>query len=461
MSPEEVWQAAKSQLQMQLDRASYETWVKQAEFVRFEAADGLFVMSAPNTYVCDMLNTRLNTKIERMLSHITNQPVRALFEVARKVEPSAASLAADDMPLLKLASPALEPTFDAPSIEELVRAPRLPDLPNGDLNERYTFERFVVSPHNQMVYQAARAVAESPGLLYNPFLIHGGVGVGKTHLLQAIGHEARRRGKLVLYVSSEVFVSEFVSAIRNGQSAMFRQRYRSVDVLLIDDVQFFMGKESTQDEFFHTYNALLQWNKQVVMVSDRHPRDLNNIDERLRSRFQGGLVLDIQAPELETRRCIVDMWSEERGVQLPTDVIEAIIAAPVSVRELEGLFMQLCARASIGTLRREHIDSLTRRYNQPRDRLTLERIIEVTAQKSGLLVEDLLGKKRSEPISQARQIAMYLCRELTGYSLPQIGDAFQRNHSTVVHACNKVIADMNDDPMFRARIEKIRKALGR
>lgn len=446
---------------MQLDRASYETWVKQAEFVRFDAQDSLFVMSAPSSTICDMLNTRLNTKIERMLSHLANQPVRALFEVVRKAEPSIAPLALDDMPLLKLAPSPEEPMLDAPSIEELVRAPRLPGLPDGDLNERYTFERFVVSPHNQMVYQAARAVAESPGLLYNPFLIHGGVGVGKTHLLQAIGHEARKRDKLVLYISSEVFVSEFVSAIRSGQTAMFRQRYRSVDVLLLDDVQFFMGKESTQDEFFHTYNALLQWNKQIVMVSDRHPRDLNNIDERLRSRFQGGLVLDIQAPELETRRCIVEMWSEERSVRLPSDVVEAITAAPVSVRELEGLFMQLCARATMGTLRREHIDALTRRYGQPRERLTLERIIEMTAQKSGLLVEDLIGKKRSEPISQARQIAMYLCRELTTCSLPQIGDAFQRNHSTVVHACNKVIADMNDDPMFRARVDKIRKALER
>lgn len=446
---------------MQLDRASYETWVKQAEFVRFDAQDSLFVMSAPSSTICDMLNTRLNTKIERMLSHLANQPVRALFEVVRKAEPSIAPLALDDMPLLKLAPSPEEPMLDAPSIVELVRAPRLPGLPDGDLNERYTFERFVVSPHNQMVHQAARAVAESPGLLYNPFLIHGGVGVGKTHLLQAIGHEARKRDKLVLYISSEVFVSEFVSAIRSGQTAMFRQRYRSVDVLLLDDVQFFMGKESTQDEFFHTYNALLQWNKQIVMVSDRHPRDLNNIDERLRSRFQGGLVLDIQAPELETRRCIVEMWSEERSVKLPSDVIEAITAAPVSVRELEGLFMQLCARAMMGTLRREHIDALTRRYGQPRERLTLERIIEMTAQKSGLLVEDLIGKKRSEPISQARQIAMYLCRELTTCSLPQIGDAFQRNHSTVVHACNKVIADMNDDPMFRARVDKIRKSLER
>ncbi len=460
MSPEEVWAATKSQLQMQLDRASYETWVKQAEFIRFDAEEAVFVMGAPNVYVCDMLNSRLNRKIERLLSDIANQPVRARFEVARAAETTAASLVGDEMPLLKLAAP-LEAHIDPPSIEELVRAPRLPDLPEGDLNERYTFERFIVSPHNQMVYQAARAVAEAPGQMYNPFLIYGGVGVGKTHLLQAIGHKARQGGKKVLYVSSEVFVSEFVSALRGGQTAMFRQRYRSVDVLLIDDVQFFMGKESTQDEFFHTYNALLQWNKQVVMASDRHPRDLNNIDERLRSRFQGGLVLDIQAPELETRQCIVKMWSEERGTQLPPDVVEAICTAVVSVRELEGLFLQIHARAALGGLRREQLEALTRRYHQPRERLTLNRIIEVTAQKSGLLVEDLIGKKRSEPVSQARQIAMYLCRELTTCSLPQIGDAFKRNHSTVVHACNKIIADMNADPMFRARVDKIRRALER
>lgn len=459
VTPQDVWATAKTQLQMQLDRGSYETWVKRTEFIAYEAANRTFVLAAPNSYVCDMLRTRLYPKIQRLLCDIAAEAVEARFEILRETE--TITPAGDDMPLMRFA-PVAEAPLDAPSIEELVRTPRQPGLPGSELNARYTFDRFIVSPHNEMVYQAAQAIAEHPGTMYNPFFIYGGVGLGKTHLLQAIGHECERQGKKVLYVSSEVFVSEFITALRNRTNAMFQQRYRTVDVLLVDDVQFFMGKESSQDEFFHTYNALIQWNRQIVLVSDRHPRELNNIDERLRSRFQGGLVTDIQAPELETRRSIIEMWMDERGVSLDYNIVDMMTQTQRSVRELEGLFVQMLARANLqGNLSVESAQTTLHRYAQPRERVTVDRIIEMTAQKSGIAATDILGKKRSEAISNARQIAMFLCRELTQLSLAQIGGAFGRSHTTVLHACTKVNSDMADDPSFRARLDKIRKALSR
>lgn len=456
MIPQEVWATVKVQLQMQMDRGSYETWVKRTEFIAYDADTATFVLGAPNSYICEMLQTRLYPKFRRMLSDTAGNAVLARFEIVREAEVTPPS---DDMPLLRYAA-STETTLDAPSMEELVRTPRHSGLPDSELNARYTFERFIVSPHNEMVYQAAQAIAESPGTMYNPFFMYGGVGLGKTHLLQAIGHACLQRGKKVLYVSSEVFVSEFITAIRNRTNAMFQQRYRTVDVLLIDDVQFFMGKESSQDEFFHTYNALTQWNKQIVLVSDRHPRDLNNIDERLRSRFQGGLTTDIQAPELETRRSIVTMWMHERGVEFDTDVVTMVTQPVRSVRELEGAFRHLLARATLqGKLSVAEAQTTLNRYDQPRDRITAERIIEMTAQKSAVPAADILGKKRSEIISTTRQIAMFLCRELTDLSLSQIGNAFGRSHTTILHACNKVTADIAASPAFRARVDKIRKAL--
>ena len=239
VTPQELWATVKSQLEMQMDRGSYETWIKHTHFLEYRAADGHFVIGAPNAYVCEMLNTRLMPKVQRVMGDIANQKVTLYFQVAHE---ETVPTPVDDMPLMRFAPPQPQETQDALSIAEIVRSPRLPDLPQNELNARYTFDRFVVNKSNEMVFQAACAVAEAPGTVYNPFLIYGGVGLGKTHILQAIGNECTARGKKVLYVSSEVFVTELIQAIRSGTTAMFRQRYRTIDVLLVDDVQFFASK---------------------------------------------------------------------------------------------------------------------------------------------------------------------------------------------------------------------------
>lgn len=465
VTPQDAWTAAKNQLELQLDRGSYETWVKRTQLIEFIPEQNLFVVGAPNAYVCDMLQNRLFPKVRRVLCDVAGEQVNLRFELQREaVAAPAAPVAPDVPPLFRYHAPAPEgPQADEPSIAEIIRQPRQQDLPENELNARYTFDRFIVNKSNEMVYQAARAITEHPGTVYNPFLIYGGVGLGKTHILQAIGHACVAQGRRVLYVPSEVFTTELLMAIRSRTTAMFQQKYRTVDVLLIDDIQFIAGKETTQEEFFHTFNTLVQWNKQIVMVSDKHPRELALLDDRLRSRFQGGLVADIQAPEYETRRSILEMWAEEKRVTLEPAVLDMISQrAPGNVRELEGLFTQLLAKIKLGGGKaplRTVEDTLTR-FVQPRDRVTLERIIEVTAQKLGLPPADLVGKKRTESINDARQIAMYLARELTDYSLPQIGDAFGgRSHTTVLHGVNKIAQDIAHDITLKARIDKIKKAI--
>jgi chromosomal replication initiator protein len=462
VTPHEIWNAAKHQLELQLDRGSYETWVKRAEYIDFSQDEKLFIVGVPTSYIRDMLQNRLYRNVKRIVSNVAGSSVEVRFDVVKETRPMSLLTEPDDMPLFKYATPQ-EPVSDAPSVEEILRQPRLDSLPDAELNPRYTFERFVVNKSNQMVYQAACAVAEYPGTTYNPFLIYGGVGLGKTHILQAIGHECAKRGRKVLYISSEVFTSELMTAIRNRTTAMFQQKYRTVDVLLVDDIQFIAGKESTQEEFFHTFNALVNFNKQIVMASDRHPRDMSLLDERLRSRFQGGLVADVQTPEYETRRLILQMWAQEKNVALPKDVLELLSTrAPQSVRELEGVFNQILAqiRLNNGDVPLQRAEATVTRFVAPRERISLMRIVEVTSQKLGVSVAEITGKKRTEAINEARQIAMYLARELTDFSLPQIADVFGgRSHTTVLHGCNKIAEDLPNNLLLKARVEKIKKAI--
>jgi chromosomal replication initiator protein len=337
------------------------------------------------------------------------------------------------------------------------------ELPNNELNPRFTFERFIVNKSNQVVYEAALAVAECPATNYNPFLVYGGVGLGKTHLLQSIAHICQQRGFRTLYIPSEIFTNDLVTAIRNRTTAMFRDKYRLLDVLLVDDIQFIGGKETTQEEFFHTFNALVNFNKQIVLASDRHPRELKTLENRLRSRFQGGLVADIQAPEFETRLAIMQMWAQERGIKIAPDVLDTIaLRAPNNVRELEGVFNQIAAqsRFGYGSVSLPKVEDTIERFSQSRNSLTLEHIIRVTAEKFGFSEQDIKGKKRTARINQARQIAMYLCRELTECSLPQIGEAFGgRSHTTVLHGINKMEDELQYDRVLEQRILKVQRSL--
>jgi chromosomal replication initiator protein len=294
-------------------------------------------------------------------------------------------------------------------------------------------------------------------------LIHGDVGLGKTHLLQAIAHSYRARNLRVIYIPSEIFTNDLIDAIRNRTTAMFREKYRSADVLLVDDIQFIAGKESTQEEFFHTFNSLLSFNKQIILASDRHPRALETLEARLRSRFEGGLVMDVIPPEMETRVAILQGWALERGLNLSLTASELLaLRVKGNVRQLEGVFNQIAAAVQINrqTLTAQLIDEMLEGVRRPHTSVTLDRVLDITARHHGLSVHDLVGPRRTGVISQARQIAMYLAREYTSASLPQIGDAFGgRKHSTVLHSCHKVVEEMQDDFSVRTMVKDIRDRL--
>ncbi|MBC7814938.1 MAG: chromosomal replication initiator protein DnaA, partial [Burkholderiales bacterium] len=368
-----------------------------------------------------------------------------------------------DMPLFRLLAEQEDTeSYGSSSLHEHISRPQHPDLPESELNPRFMFERFVANKANRMTLEAAMAVAENPASTYNPLLLYGGVGLGKTHLLQAIAHVCQSKGMRVLYIPSEAFTNDLIHAIRQRSTAMFREKYRSTDVLLVDDIQFISGKESTQEEFFHTFNALYTFNKQVILASDRHPRELKTLEDRLRSRFEGGLVVDVQPPEYETRIAILNMWANERGIELPDSVVQMMAErAQSNIRSLEGVFNQVVAKAHLTTrpLSLQSAQSVLERFERPRQhgrKPTLEQVVAAAAKHHSLPADDLTGKKRTHAINTARQIAMYLARELTDASLSQIGDTFGRSHTTVIHGCNKVEADLGSDPALKTAIAAVR-----
>lgn len=471
MNPQQAWTVTLHQLEMQLDRATFETWLRGTTYLGCEEttapdAPAVFVIGARNPYARDMLEFRLNPMIRRILNDVYGGPADLRYEVHT---PAPAAKADDDMPLMRYLAQH-RPAQPAPApLHQQIAPPRRPDLPDSELNPRFTFERFVVGTANRTTYAAAQAVAENPAGAYNPLLVYGGVGLGKTHLLQAVAHACRARGLAAVYVPSEAFVNDLVDAIRQRTTAMFRDKYRKVDVLLVDDIQFLSGKESTQEEFFHTFNALYTHNKQIVLASDRHPRELATLEDRLRSRFAGGLVLDIQPPEFETRVAIVESWAQERAVRLPRSVSELLAErASGNIRELEGMFTQVVAQVQLTgqpvtlALAERALALYDRPRAHRRPAVTLAQIVDATAAHHGLAAKDLTGKRRAARINHARQVAMYLARELTDLSLPQIGAGMGgRSHTTILHGYNKVADLMAEDPLFRQELAALRDALTR
>ncbi|MCB9454430.1 MAG: chromosomal replication initiator protein DnaA [Anaerolineaceae bacterium] len=457
LSPQQAWNIAFSQLEIQLDRASFTTWLRDAVFLGY--ADGVFRVGVPNTYASDMLQHRLYRTIWRVLSDIWGDTAELCFEVHKQERPLEMEA---ELPLFQLMQQQPEETPSAPLYQQVSR-PQRPDLPESELNPRMTFDRFIVNSANRMTLEAALAVAEQPANIYNPLVIYGGVGLGKTHLMQSIAHACHARGRRAIYIPSEVFTNDLVDAIRHRATAMFREKYRSVDVLLVDDIQFIGGKESTQEEFFHTFNALYTFNKQIVLASDRPPGLLNTLEDRLRSRFEGGLVMDLQPPEFETRVAILRMWAEEREIDLPDSVCQMIAdRARANIRELEGIFNQIVAttRFSPQPVTEDIAENLLESYHRPRRHITLRRVLDVTARHMNLMVDDLTGPRRTQKITQARQIAMYLAREVTYASLPQIGEVFGgRAHSTVLHSCNKIADEIQTDTHLRRLIQAMQEEL--
>ena len=399
------------------------------------------LIAAPNEFTKDVLETRLRPYVVDALSRAVGREVRLAVTVDTSITPV---IDDDTMDVVADATYANNP--------DIVEFPRpgagapVTNFEEGRLNAKYTFDTFVIGASNRFAHAAAVAVAEQPARAYNPLFIYGGSGLGKTHLLHAIGHYTKTlyQGTRVRYVSSEEFTNEFINSIRDDKSSVFQRRYRDVDVLLVDDIQFLSGKVQTQEEFFHTFNTLHNANKQIVISSDLPPKQLQDFEERMLSRFEWGLTTDVQPPDLETRIAILRKKSAQERLVAPPEVLE-YIASKVStnIRELEGALIRVTAFAS---LNRQPVDlaltELVLKDLFPTDagpEITAAQIMTATANYFGVTVDELCGSSRSRMLVTARQIAMYLCRELTELSLPKIGQAFGgRDHTTVMHADRKI-----------------------
>ena len=437
MNAERHWQAALGQLQMEMPRAAYDTWVRDAEFIAYE--DGNFVIGVQNAYARDWLEDRLLSTAKRVLTGILCRTVGVKFIVWQG-----------------------DPSVDDP-LESVLETPELCDDRDrlaSSINNRYTFETFVVGKGNRLAHAAAQAVAESPAKAYNPLFLYGGVGLGKTHLLHAIGHECLDAGLQVRYVSSEEFTNDLVDAIRSRNTAVFRERYRRVDVLLIDDIQFIAGKEATQEEFFHTFNTLHGQEKQVVISSDRSPKAFVTLEERLRSRFEWGLTADIHAPDYETRLAILRSRAERLGREAPDEILSEIAERVQSnIRELEGALTRVLAYADLRCeiLTPNLVDAALADMVVHTSSVTTEQIISVVADQYGIEESRLLSRERSREVAFPRQIAMYLIREETSSSLPKIGEALGgRDHTTVMYGCGKIADQLEIDDALRRQVVALR-----
>lgn len=426
MNVEQAWKSVLGQLQMEMPRASFDTWVRDTHPIRFE--NGLLTISVRNAYARDWLESRLASTINHLLIDVMNSNVSVNFVVAQSEE--------EFSPAEKLED---KKQADAPvSLQR-----------NITLNPRYTFENFVVGSGNRLAHAACLAVAEKPARAYNPLFLFGGVGLGKTHLLHAIGNACHARGLNVLYVSSEEFTNDMINAIRTHTTQAFREKYRSIDVLLVDDIQFIAGKESTQEEFFHTFNTLHGQDKQIIVSSDRPPKSLVTLEERLRSRFEWGLTADIQPPDLETRLAILRHKAERAGRYIPDEILDTIARKVQSnIRELEGALNRILAFADLSgsALNSNLVDVALSDLLPQRGDLEPQHIIDLVAHYFNLSSEKLLGRDRSRDVALPRQIAMYLMREEIDASLPQIGEVLGgRDHTTVMYAINKISKEIKGD----------------
>lgn len=451
MSAEQAWQAALGQLQMEMSKASYDTWVRDTEMVTYE--DGVFVIGVMNAYARDWLDGRLASTIRRILSGIMNRTVEVRFIVWQPAAELDNNSAQEPDPSLDGLTETAESTLDR------IDAPVL----RGNFNSRYTFETFVVGASNRLAHAASMAVAERPAQTYNPLFLYGGVGLGKTHLLHAIGNICVRRNQQVLYVSSEEFTNDLINAIRGHTTQAFREKYRRIDVLLIDDIQFIAGKESTQEEFFHTFNTLHGQDKQIVISSDRPPKSLVTLEERLRSRFEWGLTADIQPPDFETRVAILRSKADRAGYHLSSDILELIARRVQSnIRELEGALTRVVAFADLSglPLTTQLVESALADLLPHRQEIRTEDVLKVVSDVFGVEVDRILGRDRSREVALPRQIAMYLLREEANISLPQIGEALGgRDHTTVMYACDKVADLLERDDRLRRQILDVREQI--
>jgi chromosomal replication initiator protein len=446
MDAKQVWRAALGELQVSLSPANFETWLRDTHLV--DVDEQRFRIAVPNGFAKDWLETRYRSLISQTLARVVGYSVQVEFVVATSGDGAG--------PVVATQPVRVEPA-------------RVGGEGGGslNLNARYTFSNFIVGSANRLAHAASLSVAERPGHAYNPLFLYGGVGLGKTHLMHAIGNAvvAKFPRKRVVYATSEKFTNEFITSIQQGKVDDFRARYRRIDLLLIDDIQFIADKERTQEEFFHTFNAIHEDGKQIVLSSDRPPKAILTLEERLRSRFEWGLIADLTAPDLETRIAILRAKAEEQGVPITSDVIEFIARKVVSnIRELEGALNRIVAYASMGAmpisieLAQAVLSNVL--YNPKKRQVTPERIAQAVSDYYGVGMEALRGQKREKSIVVPRQIAMFLMREETDVSLLRIGaELGGRDHSTVLHACDKINRELQANDDLRRDIAAVRELI--
>ena len=444
MSIEIEWDEALDYIQQKVPKQVFDTWFLPVQVDRVE--NSTVYIGVPNKFFGEWLDTHYGALLAEAITIAgAGEPLAVAFTVREKTVPS--------------------PTEQLPAAQggkgQVPPKPRRGIL----LNPKYTFRNFVVGAGNQFAHAACMAVAEQPGQTYNPLFIYGGVGLGKTHLLNAIGnHVAEQRDLRIAYLTTEQFTNEVINSIRYDKMMDLRKRYRHIDLLMIDDIQFLMGKERTQEEFFHTFNALYEGHKQIVLSSDRFPKDMPDIEERLRSRFEWGLIADLQPPDVETRIAILRKKSEDEGVKLPEDVIQFLSTTMKSnIRELEGSLVRLGAYASLTG----QVISLDLAKNVLRDLIgdkkkvvAMDDIQEAVCAQFHVKLAELKSRRRSKTLVHPRQIAMYLCRQLTDASYPEIGRQFGgKDHTTIIHACRQVTKAKETDTGLQTTIESLKEQI--
>jgi len=439
-SAQEIWETALGELQIQVNKTNYRTWLEKTVGSSYQGNQ--FVVGVPNTFVAEYLDKNQRSLIEKTLIGLTRRDIKVIFSVDAKYENSLGSHSA----------------------QEEISPTRQISLPR--FNPKYTFDSFVVASCNRLAHAGALGVAENPGRSYNPLFIYGGVGLGKTHLLHAIGHMALASNIQVLYVSGEQFTNEFINAIRERKTEEFRNKYRSVDMLLIDDIHFISGKEQTQECFFHTFNELHNANRQIAITSDHPPKSMPLLEERLRSRFEWGLIVDIEPPDFETRLAILQAKAEQAGANVTLDVLEFIAQRiQQNIRELEGSLNRVIAYARLlrvlltPELAAQALEDIATKAPKSAS-LTPALVIEAVANSFQLPILDLKSQKRDKETALARQVAMYLIKQESNCSLAQIGQELGgRNPSTVSHACEKIANDINASSYLKRKILDIQQKI--
>jgi len=435
----EIWEKTLAVIKVELTEVSFNTWLKSIQPISIK--EDLITFSVPDDFTKGILEARYSKLIKNALKQVTSE-----YYDIRLIIPT-------------------EENYDS-IMKEKTEINQGEDSVNSSLNPKYTFETFVIGNSNRLAHAASVAVAESPAKAYNPLFIYGGVGLGKTHLMHAIGHYIMKQNSKpkVVYISSETFTNELINSIRDDRNNEFRSKYRNVDVLLIDDIQFISGKESTQEEFFHTFNSLYEANKQIIISSDRPPKEIRTLEERLRSRFEQGLIADIQPPDLETRIAILKKKARSENLSI-SDNVMLLIAKKIhsNIRELEGALIRVVAYSSLtnGEINEElATEALKDILSNTKSKLITPDVIkEIVGEYYNMKIEDFNAKKRNKSIVLPRQIAMFLCRELTDFSLPRIGEEFGRDHTTIMHAYEKISSEIKTDMHLKSVLEELKSKI--